>query len=117
MLKAIPQFTHATWVYTFGLRSRLGPLKQIGAFAQTGFERSYCFFVLANGFTSKKGKRKLRAVLPELDETSRKVFLMRYVQKKSYSHISQELGKNVSQIRMLCYKALHQARCLMEKRS
>ena len=54
----------------------------------------------------------LRAI-GRLNGTSREVFVMRYIQQRSYDYIAEQLGKTSHQVRGLCAKAMFRMRELV----
>jgi RNA polymerase sigma-70 factor (ECF subfamily) len=46
------------------------------------------------------------AAIGRLHGASREVFVLRYIQQSSYEEIAAQLGRNVHQVRALCFRAL-----------
>ena len=51
----------------------------------------------------------------KLNELSRHVVLMRYIEQASYEQIAERLGKDPGHMRTLCSKAIHQLRQLLNR--
>ena len=49
---------------------------------------------------------QILAAVGRLQGASREVFVLRYIQQSSYEEIAAQLGKNVHQVRALCFRAL-----------
>lgn len=60
-------------------------------------------------------KERLEQVLKRVDSTTRRVFVMRYIEKKSFASIAKSLGKDVGEVWALCYRAFHHVQCLMKQ--
>jgi RNA polymerase sigma-70 factor (ECF subfamily) len=53
------------------------------------------------------------AAIDRLGGTSREVFVMRYIEQNSYDEIAGHLGKNVHQVRALCFRAMSTLRSVL----